>query len=428
MEKIKRIIFSIFILIVVLLIIIFAIKNKNNLKNGSMNIIEEEPDGYVHEMQSVKDANAFYTITKCIQSYLNNITINISIDDDIDDNIRKEMVFSLLSEKYVKEKNININNVMKYVNYVENASEFVPIKMNCLYEDKVTFFTVYGFLKDIETNEFLEEEYFIVTIGNTNSSFMIEPLINKEYNSIYDIPIDDSITSVKSNKYNYFTFTTVNINEMLEKYISFYKELSLTYPKLAYEYLEEEYRESRYGSLDEYIAYLNKNKNEIENIKLDKYLINTGEDYIEYVCKDQYNNLYIFKETATMQFTITLDTYTLENETFTTTYKSADTQNKVMMNIDKWIQMLNNRDYKTAYSVLDETFRTNNFGAVDNFEKYMREKYPDHYEMEFTNFTNKGQIYMQEVRLKSMEGNDDTILKINMKLNDELDFVMSFEI
>jgi hypothetical protein len=120
---------------------------------------------------------------------------------------------------------------------------------------------------------------------------------------------------------------------------------------------------------------------------------------------DQYQKLYIFDETNPMEFTLKLDTYTVPTEKFTTTYKSSNEQDKVMMNIDKWVQMLNNRDYTSAYNVLDETYRNNTFGNEVRFESIMKEILPLHYEIEET-----------------------TSISVFMQLNEDLDFVMSFSI
>ena len=97
--------------------------------------------------------------------------------------------------------------------------------------------------------------------------------------------------------------------------------------------------------------------------------------------------------------------------------------------------MLNNRDYNAAYNVLDETFKQNNFGSMEKFEEYMREKLPLHYKIDFGKFSNQGQNYVQEITLTDItsEGTDldsTTVTKtIIMKIDENSeDFVMSFDI
>ena len=101
------------------------------------------------------------------------------------------------------------------------------------------------------------------------------------------------------------------------------------------------------------------------------------------------------------------------------------------MNIDKWIQMLNCRDYSSAFKVLDETFRTDNFANdVDKFEAYMRQYFPDHYELDFGEFSEETGTYIQDITLKDITGqNEEEISKtIYMELGEGTDFVMSFNL
>ena len=102
--------------------------------------------------------------------------------------------------------------------------------------------------------------------------------------------------------------------------------------------------------------------------------LNTYDEYSEYVCRDKYQNLYIFRAKNPLDYTVLLDTYTITTDNFKTTYDKSSEEYKVAMNIDKWIQMINSRDYTSAYNCLDETFRNNNFGSEEAFEKYMKEK------------------------------------------------------
>ena len=121
---------------------------------------------------------------------------------------------------------------------------------------------------------------------------------------------------------------------------------------------------------------------------------------------------------------------TIQTENFVTEYNNSDDQNKIMLNIDKWIQMLNNRDYKAAYEVLDETFRNNNFASEEKFEQYMREKFPLHYKLEFGEYSNESDIGMQKIILTDITEEDKNEIQntIIMQLKDNYEFVMSFEI
>ena len=50
------------------------------------------------------------------------------------------------------------------------------------------------------------------------------------------------------------------------------------------------------------------------------------------------------------------------SDKFKETYDKGTDLEKVSLNIDKCLKMIQNRDYYNAYNILDETFRNNNFG------------------------------------------------------------------
>ena len=204
--------------------------------------------------------------------------------------------------------------------------------------------------------------------------------------------------------------------------------MALGAPEQAYELLEEEYRNNRYGSLEKYEEYVQKNREEISSLQCKQYLVNNETDYTEYVCLDQNKNYLIFKSVGPMNFTLQLDTYTIPAENFIKEYDEGDDQNKVLLNIDKWVKMLNNRDYNAAYNVLDETFRNNNFGSEENFENTMREKLPLHYEVQYNEYTEENGTHVTTITLSDINGESEETsqMSIIMQLKEDRNFVMSF--
>ena len=207
--------------------------------------------------------------------------------------------------------------------------------------------------------------------------------------------------------------------------------------------MSKEYREKRFVNLENFKKYVENNKEEIKNIDITQYLVNGLEDYTEYVGKDQYGNLYIFKEKAVMDYTIELDDYTLdyEDKEFLEEYNSSTDQYKVANNINKIVKMINNRDYLSIYNVLDETFRETEFGSIEKFEEYMRRAFPEHYEVNYEKFDKEDEgIYSQNIILTEImikdeddeyqEGDEGDIVQktILMKIGDNTDFTISFNI
>lgn len=433
-KKLKIAILISLIIIISIIIILSQLKLEN--EESSIDIEEKEPDSTPTKLEFLQDDNMYFTIQNCIQEYLEYIIINYNtLDRQYDESLlslesRAPIIYDLLSKEYINKNNITVNNIYENVNYIENYSIFLPLEIKVLYGEEINTYVVHGIIEEAENNKFIEEAYFFVYIDSDNRTFSIEPILNKNYKSIDDLNVKEMTERISKNNYNIYNVELLKTSDMAIKYLVNYKKLMLYYPEKAFETLDKEYREKRFGTLNEYKEYIEKNKEDLEKINPAKYMLNTTENNIEYICKDQYERTYIFDVISTMRYTLRLDTYTIESETFKQEYEQANEQTKVLMNIDKWIDMLNNRDYKTAYSVLDETFRNNNFGSEEKFEEYMREKFPGHYKLNYGNYEKQGQNNVQEVVLTQIVEDEvgSVSTSVVMKLLEGTNFVMSFNI
>ena len=306
--------------------------------------------------------------------------------------------------------------------------EFTPLEMYQLLGNYRTQYAVYGEMKNMETEE-KTQCYFIVDVDKTNSSFYITPVEFSKYANVKDIPLSDEDTTIELNDNNYFSYTVMQENDIMLKYFSYYKKLMQENPDMAYLLLDEEYRNKRFGSVEEFKNYVSKNQEDIQTYVAKEYEVNNLEDGTEYICQDQYKHSYIFKVSAVMQFQVKLDTYTIESDEVKQRYQNADERRKVEMNVDKWIQMLNYRDYKAAYAVLDESFKSQYFQTVEWFEEYMRGKFPYYYGLNLSDYSNEAGLYIQKILLTDITAKIKMTVPetIVMKLTDD-GFVMSFRV
>ena len=88
-------------------------------------------------------------------------------------------------------------------------------------------------------------------------------------------------------------------------------------------------------------------------------------------------------------------------------------------------------EYRTV-KLETERLEINNFqGNANVFETYMREKYPLHYKVAYTNYSEQpGDLYSQEIILKAIEDDikEEQNLTIIIKLEENMNFVMSFNL
>lgn len=416
MEKVIK--YSIIILSLIILSIFILIFIFNKVYNKDENIdCEENIDSASFEIVSdtsiskVTVDDVFYNVKNCVQNYIDYIN---------DENY--EAIYKILDKNYIDENNITIENLKENITKLE-VNKFIASEINGKEENiDISIYFVYGKLVNDEyTVE--EEKAFTVIIDNSQSVFAIIPrsLENEnyyEYNFNIEYDVQDNY-----NEYIYEVFTE---DKILLEYFNYYKELAVNKPEEAFLLLDEEYKNKRfYDSEEKYIEYLN-NIN-LKNTYLDKYMCDVYDDYKDYVCIDSNGIYYIFKETAPMEFDLKLDTYTIESEKFITEYERASDEEKVMMNIDKWISMIENKDYENSYNLLDKTFRSNNFNIIEEFKKYIKENMSNNYSLEFKeqNYLGEG-IYTQVIKLSN--DNEEITKTVIIKLEEDRKFVLSFDV
>ena len=442
------IIISCIILIIIAIFIIMLYQKKTTLPQDREILEKGNHVPTSFEKEIVTDHSTFFSVGDAIQDYLNSISFNIedislqpvrgskmpnaatlyAQDEGItDEKSKKQAIYNFLNPNYISQNGITTENVLEKVPN-NGKVEFTPLEMYQLLGNYRTQYAVYGEMKNMETEE-KTQCYFIVDVDKTNSSFYITPVEFSKYANVKDIPLSDEDTTIKLNDNNYFSYTVMQENDIMLKYFSYYKKLMQENPDMAYLLLDEEYRNKRFGSVEEFKNYVSKNQEDIQTYVAKEYEVNNLEDGTEYICQDQYKHSYIFKVSAVMQFQVKLDTYTIESDEVKQRYQNADERRKVEMNVDKWIQMLNYRDYKAAYAVLDESFKSQYFQTVEWFEEYMRGKFPYYYGLNLSDYSNEAGLYIQKILLTDITAKikmtvPETII---MKLTDD-GFVMSFRV
>lgn len=391
MENIKKLIIILIIILIISVILITLILIKKPQRDLQKEINEFD-EGITYEnndngFQIVDDANMFYTVNNALSTYL-------QVESGDNDS------------------------------YPYNV---IPIDMRVKYGDNITTYITQIYLEDIN-NLNLEEKFYIVRIDSSNGTFSVEPVLEKT-NEIDKIVVKDEQQKIEENDYNSYYLETISIERLVKIYMDHFINMTVKHPEIVYnKYLHEEYKIKRFSNVEEFKKYIERNKEEIEKIRATKYLVENEGEQKKYVLMDQYENTYEFYETKTMSYKVKFDIYTILSDNYKQTYKSANEQKKVMMNVNRWINMLNNRDYKAAYNLLDETYRNNKFGSEENFENQMRELLPSKYKVEYGDFSSEGATYLQPITCKDIdnENSENINMTIIMKLLEETEFVMSY--
>ena len=106
---------------------------------------------------------------------------------------------------------------------MDGKLKFKAIKMNVLDGERIKKYSVYGKIVDTMGNSQDYNAYFIVTIDDNNTTFMIEPLQSDRYSDLNEIVIKKDVDSIEKNDKNTFVYNRLKNEDISFKYFSDYK-------------------------------------------------------------------------------------------------------------------------------------------------------------------------------------------------------------
>lgn len=119
---------------------------------------------------------------------------------------------------------------------------------------------------------------------------------------------EEYIMNPKTYGVNEYSLVNITDEQMANIYLNDFKYNLYNDINTAYQLLNQEYRNLRFGSIDSFINYVNGlNYNDIN---IDRYSISDDNEYIRVYTKN--NSVYIFKIISVMEYEVYLDDYTVE--------------------------------------------------------------------------------------------------------------------
>ncbi len=414
------------LLIIVLLIVIigciWSYLSKQEIENPTV----DEPVGA--PIEKVTDRNNYYMVENCVKkfySYYSSIYENKNHEEeDI------EKTYNLLDKEYIDYKNIseeNLDTILLEIN--ESVVNIYDMYVSEQSED-IYVYIAKGILREKLSNE-LSNFQIMVKIDLNNKTFSILPQDYIEAN-YPEIKIGDALTikqlnNIEKNRNNSYVFEEISDEAYMVDLFLRYKEEVLYNQDLAYEKLDEEYKNIKFATLKVFKEFAINNKERHSQMELEQYKVSKQEDYTQYIGMDQDGYYYIFRETGLMEYSLILDTYTVDLPEFLEKYNNAIHVDRVGYNIQKVLDAINYKDYEYVYNKLDFEFKAVNYTTLESFEKTIKTKLFDLNEVKKVKSYTEGSTHV--FKLTITDTNDNTKeqdMTIVMKLLEGTDFVMSF--
>ena len=450
MDRMKNIIIfmivTISLLSIIALIAVISLKKRNESSIHHIpkeNEIDTQGDigeffEVTNEEVNVDNMSKVKTVESIIQRYFDTININstqyygkneneeyirITSDQEIKNNI-----LEMLSEEYKSLNDINEENLNNKVTILSENLEIIALQMKEIINDRIDKYCVNAIA--ISDDYKIKDKFCIfVNLDYKNNTFSIEP-INDTSKSYDDIKIINKNMEIKKLNYNQYKSLSFGHEQTINKYMNDFKKISLSDSNITYKLLDEEYKNEKFKNETEFSNYIIKNKNRFEKLNLIKYRVSYFDNYLEFIGIDENNFYYIFKQKKNdpLNYTVILDTYTIDQSEFIEKYDKGNNQQKVGMNIEKIVSAINCKDYDYIYNKLDETFKETYFKNINQLEELLKNNLFDINKVTYEEFSEMGEdIYTYNIIIYSTEETEASKkITVVLKLLENRDFVFSF--
>lgn len=284
------------------------------------------------------------------------------------------------------------------------------------------------FVCGVKSNEYV---YYNVYLDYNNYTFDVNNISKEEYENIENGKVEEKYTverKITKNEENTFSFEYMSDDVVAQLYYDIVKNLLMNNYNQMYNLLDNSYKEARFNNVQNYYEYCNKMHNKIQDSMLIKYSKKVENNIETYTCIDNLNNTFIIKINSTFEPEIQLDDYTIETDYFKTQYAQASNESKAVTDADKFMKMINSKDYETAYNLLDATYKANTFPTLSSYIQSMEASFYENNFYEMKDISEQGSYYIVTIEIKdrvSASANNKTI-KVIIGLKEGTNFAMSF--
>lgn len=415
--------------------------NNNNISVADIEGIREE--GLTVDATIVKDRNLFFSIEKMMKNYF--LYLNAG---------NTNAVYSMLESNYRNLQGISTENVLQIAR--QNISYDGTFEAKEVYAAENTDKPIYYIFGTLEKNNSKQNVYYTMYRDILNSSFALKPITETEYKQYVSKASVEVGKNIEANNFNKVVSTIVSDEDMAEKYLNSYIYNALYSTQEAYNTLNEEYKNKKFGTMQNYITYLNERLDVLK--ALDRHSIRSfeefasEEEYLEYInslstkylkqysfytnndknyclCVDSYDNYYIFEIVDVMNYKLILDTYTIDLPAFLEEYNDSTNEEKSRLNLAKIIEALNDKDYLYVYNKLDEQYRISNISDFEVFKSTLSQSLFNKNYVEVNETTELENGYKFSLTLTDKTGIQEGSVQmiITVELKEGTDFVIRFE-
>lgn len=327
-----------------------------------------------------------------------NENIDIKDDSNVENNNTQENVLFEVKDIFEDENFLDISDEEKKLLQNNDNNIYLLLKqcmqnyhannlfcIDEIYEEKIdwtkSIYNIYYRLED--KNSSVKSLNIFIKIDKKNKTFLIYPyefiqsnkLLNLKQGDLINFDgIKNEIEKKDDNVYDVSNSLVDNEACMLELFQRYKFDLMLDTEK-AYSMLDENYKNERFKTFEEFNKFVSDNKETIKNERISKYKVYNFTEYMQFMGISTNERNYIFNVNNLMDYTIILDNYSIDTTEYIDLYQNSMPSVQAKYCIDRVRKAINENNYKYVYDRLNAVQKNNYFKNYNGFETFLRTEF-----------------------------------------------------
>ena len=453
----KKIIYVIiFILIAISILILVFINNKNNKpeekisneitdSNETINSINNTITDSNETTNSINNTTADLESEKNEESKLNNTKTKTELHKY--NGIYTYMILKhCITEYYTKQSvnlidkeareglNLNEDNIKKLYNNTSKLAFCIDeVYVQILNNYRNVYLVNYKIQTGVTS---FEKKSILIKIDKEKNGFSIYPyeflqlknFVNaKEHDKLQ---ISEDIDFFEINKFTNDQIDSSQSAHMTEFFSKYKFDLKLDLEHL-FSVLSDEYKRIRFNnSYEEFLKYIEENKQILNDDQIKSFQVNKGKTNIEYLGISQ-NRKYIFNAKDLINYTVSLDGYTVATKNYKKLYDAVFPSVEGKYCLDRIKKAINDKNYEFIYEKLNSVPKSNYYPNFEDFKNYISTHFYEQNDFTYKKYYKiSSYVYQYDVIITDATKNLTATIEMTATVNltDTEDFTFSFKI
>lgn len=283
--------FIVIIIGILLIIFLIFISLFNRTTSNNLSIVS-----------NIEDMNEAYNVKTCVNKFY------LFCKDYIVSN--PNYIYELIDDEYLKYYNLNEKNFKENLDTFDSDQIQIDKVYKVNQNENLALYIINA--KQLYKNKDTQKDFnLLLKIDNNNNTFSVylnNYINDKGYNNLkLGDKVNLKISNIQEKTYNKFDSSRKTTPDNVEDIFKEYVNNCIFYENRAYNLLDSVCKSSKFSTYEDFDKYITENIRDIVLMDLYSYEDEQKEGYIEYRCKSDKGQSYIFKVTSYITYTVSIE-------------------------------------------------------------------------------------------------------------------------